>query len=94
MDHQEECKIWKEYRERIKPLVIWMKKEKNEEKETSVLTKSFEILCEKMNTMSASRDHGLERLVELFEKTCLEEDIARPRTMARVVKPAKVPTWM
>ena len=69
-----------------------MRREKDKEKETAAWTNGLETLAEKMNTSNASRDPGLERLVEIHEKKWSEEDKAKLRSMARVVKPAKVPT--
>ena len=70
-----------------------MRREKDKEKETTAWTKSLEGLTEKMNASNASRDPGLERLMEMLEKKWSEEDKANPRSMAGVVKPVKVPTW-
>ena len=64
-DPQEECWIWKEYPEKIKLMVVWMKREKDKEKETTAWTKSLEALTEKVNT---SRDPGQAKLVEMLEK--------------------------
>ena len=90
---QEIVNIWKDYREKIKPIVVWMRREKDEEKETKAWIKSLEALTEKRNASNASRYPDLERLVEMLEKKWPEEDKAELGNMARVVKPAKVPIW-
>ena len=33
-DVQKECKIWTKFRERIMPIVLWMKSERDKEKDT------------------------------------------------------------
>ena len=60
--------IWKDYRERVKPIFVWMRREKEKEKETTAGTKSLEALTEKINASNTSRYPGLERLVEMLEK--------------------------
>ena len=60
---------------------------------TAAWTKGLETFAKKMNTLNASRDLGLERLADILEKKWSEEDKAKPRNMARVVKLAKVPMW-
>ena len=72
--------------------MVWIKREKNKEKEATAWAKSFQALTEKMNASNTSRDRRLERLVEMLEKIWSEKDKARPRNMATVVKPAKVLT--
>ena len=70
-----------------------MRRGKDKEKETLAWMNGLETSAEKMITLGASRDPGLERLVEMLEKKWSEEDKAKPRNMARVVKSTKVPTW-
>ena len=40
-DSQEEWQVWQEYRAMIKPLVVWMKRMRDSEKEKSQLTKTL-----------------------------------------------------
>ena len=61
----EKCKIWEDFRDRIKPIVVWMKREKDKEKKMSSWTRSLERLVEKVNIQ---RDPGFQQLVELMEK--------------------------
>ena len=63
MDSLEIVIIWKDYQEKIKPILVWIRRENDKEKETTVWMKSLEVLTEKMNASKDSRDPGLERLV-------------------------------
>ena len=67
-DTQEIVNIWKDYREKIIPIVVWMRREKDKEKETTAWTKSLEALTERMNASNVSRDPCIEKLVEMLEK--------------------------
>ena len=88
----EKGNIWEDFRDRIKPIVVWMKRERDKEKEILSWTKSLKMLIEKVNTQ---RDPGMQQLVELMEKKWSnEEKTMSVRKMVRVVKQAKVPTWM
>ena len=67
----ERCKISDVFRERIKPKVVWMKREKDKEKDMSSWTRSLETLVEKVNNQ---RDPGLQQLVELMDKKRSNEE--------------------
>lgn len=69
---QEKYKILKEFRDRIKPIFVWMKRERDKEKKMSLWKKSLETLVEKVNT---ARDLELQQLVEIMEKKFLNEEI-------------------
>ena len=55
MDSLEIVIIWKDYQEKIKPILVWIRRENDKEKETTVWMKSLEVLTEKMNASNASR---------------------------------------
>ena len=77
------------YREKIKPIVVWMKRVVAEEREKTGWTKSLETMIDKMS----EKDIGLKSLIETFEKKYSQEDKGpRPPKIARVIKPAKVLT--
>ena len=44
-----ECLVWKMYREKIKPIVVWMKRAVVAEKEQTGCTKSLETMMSKMS---------------------------------------------
>ena len=91
MEATERCRIWEEFKDRIKQRVVWMRRERDKENKIKSWMKSLEILLEKVNTQ---RDPRLQQLVELMEKKwSSEEKTLGTRNMARVVMPAKVPTW-
>ena len=75
---EEECRIWKEYRVMIKPMVVYLKRRKSTENEQSQLTR------------------GVQDLIDLMERKWTKEEKEIPLVkysgMARVVKPAKVPS--
>ena len=81
----------------IKPIVVYMKRmrvaEKIAEKEQSQWTKGLEMLIEKI---CLTKNAGMQLLTETMEKKWSQEEKSsssvRPLTMARVVKPAKVPS--
>ena len=68
VDSQVIVKVWKDYQEKIKPIGVSMKREKFKEKEMTAWTKSEEALAVDMKASNASRDPGLEKLVEMLEK--------------------------
>ena len=81
--------MWKLYREKIKPIVVWMKRAVAEEKEKTGWTKSFETMMDKVS----EKDNVLKSLIETLEqKYCQEDKGTRAQNMARVIKLAKVPT--
>ena len=75
-DIEEECRIWKEYRDMIKPIVDGLKRRKSLEDQQT----------------------GLNILTDTMEKKWSKEEkesapIVKQSGVAKLVKPAKVPTW-
>ena len=89
VDEKKECQVWKLYREKIKPMVVWMKRVVAEENYKTGWTKSLQIMIDKMS----EKDDGMKSLIETFEtKFRHEEKGPGQPNMATVIKPAKVPT--
>jgi len=98
-------KHWDEFTKRVKPILRMIKEEDKKELQEGILLKGLKELVES-NNMNMST--GLKELVEsnnvnmdkLVKSLVKEEDgsdTTRPRTetrVARVTKPAKVPSWM
>ena len=74
-DLEKEYKVWSEYREMMKPIVVHIKRGQKEQ----------------------SWDSGIRSVIETMEKKWSQEEkvssSVKSSGMARVVKPAKVPTW-
>ena len=82
--------MWKLNREKIMPMVVWMKRAVAEEKEKTGWTKSLQMMIDKMS----EKDDGMKSLIETFEKKLSQEEKGpRQPNMAKMIKPAKVPTW-
>ena len=56
---EEVCEVWKDYQEKIKPIVVWIKSTRNLEREQMSWTKGLETLIKTMEKKYSQEEKGI-----------------------------------